>query len=287
MKTRYLLLSICMLCVSSFMLNAQPTDMTSKITNPSFEDNVDAMATGWTYEGGCDAYVWNTINTDGDETKDGNNICGLWNATFGDVAITQTITGLDNGEYKVTAGLMCAANAVSSRLTTQRIFANNSSVLYGANSDYSTETVSVLTGTLGETLSYAGNPVSTTAENGPFLVCEVTTIVTDGTLKIGIKTNGTDSAYPFTFPNLTDGDGWGWFKTDNFTLTFLGATGIDKASLKDDIKVIVTNGFITVDGAESFEVYDLCGSFIPNGKKMSRGVYIVKANAQVKKVFVN
>ena len=286
MKTKCLLFSVCLLSINSFVLMAQSTDVTSKIVNPSFEENVDAMATGWTYEG-VDGYVWTVVNTDGDGTKDGNNIMGIWNQTFGDVSVNQTITGLENGAYKVTAGFMVGVNGATpgQRLTTQRIFANNNSVLYGAESDYTTDNITVLTGTVGEKITYAGYSVST-AENGPFSVCTVETTVTDGTLKLGVKTNGVSSVYGFSFPNA-DQSGWGWFKVDNFTLTYLGpATGIDNASLRKNIKVLVNNGFVTVDGAESFELYDLNGRSIPNNRPLNRGIYLVKANSQVVKVAV-
>ncbi|MDA3927410.1 MAG: hypothetical protein PF541_00500 [Prolixibacteraceae bacterium] len=286
MKAKYLLISIFFIFFGSFIVNAQ-TDLTSLIINPSFEDNVDDMATGWDYEGGCDAYAWHTINTDGDDTKDGDNICGLWNETFGDVAITQTLTGLENGVYVVTAGLMVGVNdaAPGQRLTTQRIFANNNSVLYSSEVDYSAENLDILSGTLEETLSYADYPVST-VENGPFSVCSVETTVTDGTLVFGIKTNGTTSEYEFSFPDA-DESGWGWFKMDNFTLTLLdGSTAIENISNNNDFVINVHNGFISVQGVKTFAVYNISGNKIPSNKQLSRGIYIVKANSKVKKVTI-
>jgi len=283
MKIKCLLFSACLLSFNSLVF-AQ-TDLTSKIINPSFEDNVDDVATGWDYEGGCDAYVWHTINTDGDDTKTGNNICGLWNATFGDVAISQTITGLTNGTYKVTADLMGSSNAASSRLTTQRIFGNNCSVLFGTESDYSAETVSVLKSKLGEKVTYAGHTV-TESDAGPLLKCEVICEVTDGTLSLGVKTNGSDSQYAFSFPNLTAGDGWGWFKVDNFTLTLNPTTAIKNVISKKDIKILVNNGFITVEGTDSYEILDLSGRLVSNKTQLNRGIYLVKANSQTKKIVV-
>ncbi|MFA9390747.1 MAG: hypothetical protein ACERKD_13120 [Prolixibacteraceae bacterium] len=286
MKTKSLLLSMCLIGITSVAANAQ-TDLTSLIVNPSFEDNADAMATGWSYEGGCDTYVWNTINTDGDDTKDGNNICGLWNQTFGDVAITQTLTGLENGVYIVTAGLMVGVNDATpgQRLTTQRIFANNNSVLYGAEEDYSAENIAILSGTLEETLSYAGYGVST-AENGPFSVCSVEATVTDGTLVLGIKTNGTVSEYGFTFPDA-DESGWGWFKMDNYTLTLKeGTNAIETQSDENNFIVNVRNGWITVKGAESFKIYDIRGNQVHADQQLGRGIYFVKANSLVKKVAI-
>lgn len=288
MKSNYFILSVCILSLHTMTLVAQ-TDLTSKIVNPSFEDNAGdqtEMATGWTYEGGCDTYAWNQVNMDGDDSKDGENIVGLWNARFGDVAITQTITDLENGVYVVTAGLMVGVNdaAPGQRLTTQRIFANKNSVLYGAEGDYLAENITVLTETLGETITYAGYPVST-VENGPFSLCSVETTVTDGTLVLGVKTNGNDSEEGFSFPDADD-SGWGWFKMDNFTLTLkAGTTAID-ASLIKDFKVRVNNGFVTVDGVTSYEIYDLNGRSISAKKQLHRGIYLVKANSQVVKVAV-
>ena len=286
MKTKSLLLSMCIIAVSTLVSNAQ-TDMTYKIVNPSFEDNVDAMATGWSFEGGCDTYVWNVVNTDGDDTKDGDNICGLWNPRFGDVAVTQEITDLENGTYQVTADFTVGVNNATpgQRLTTQRIFANNNSVLYGAEGDYTADNINVLTSTLGESITYAGYAVST-AENGPFETCTVETKVTDGILMFGVKTNGLDSQYGFSFPDAAE-DGWGWFKMDNFTLTFLGgSTAIDNASITKDFTAFTNNGFITVKGADTYKIYDLTGHTVPANRQLKPGIYLVKANTMVKKVLV-
>lgn len=44
MKTKSLLLSSCIIALSAFVSEAQ-TNMTNMIVNPSFEDNVDDLAT--------------------------------------------------------------------------------------------------------------------------------------------------------------------------------------------------------------------------------------------------
>ena len=286
MKTKSILLSLCVIAFGSFTLKAQ-TDMTSKIVNPSFEDNSNDMATGWSYDGGADTLIWHVINTDGDATKDGNNICGLWHPRFADPDITQTITGLSNGTYRVTAGFMVGVNGATpgQRLTTQRIFANNNSVLYGAEGDYTAENIAVLTGTLSEAITYAGYPVSK-VENGPFSVCTVETTVSDGTLKLGVKTNGVASQYGFSFPDA-DESGWGWFKVDNFTLTLMsGATAVDRKLLNNNFICTVKNGFLIVEGVEDFKVYDVSGNVIRADQQLKQGIYLVKTNTAVQKIFV-
>ena len=276
--------------ISYLVLLAQ-TDVTNLISNPSFEDNVDDFAIGWNYNEDAQVCAWHVINTDGDETKTDENIMGLWNATIGDATVSQTITGLENGTYKLTADMMCSRNASSLRLTTQRIFINDKSVLFGVNADsnYAASDLEILTGTLGESITFAGHTVSPVGkENGPFWTCEVTDTITDGTITIGVKTNGSDSQYGFEFPLLTEGDGYGWFKVDNFTLTLEGtSTGIkDTYSDNTKIKVLVRNGYIIVDGIKDFKIYTLNGMLISSDSQLIPGIYIIKANNETAKVAV-
>jgi len=185
------------------------------ITNPSFETQ---DFTGWTWIG-ADGYSWLGVNTDGDATKHGSYIAGTWNANFGDVELSQIITGLSNGLYTVTADLMGSSNATTSRLTTQRLFANGKCMLFGANTAYSIENLSII-GT-PDTYTF-GDYSETQSDIGPFLKLTVTAPVTDGTLTLGIRTNGLSSNQGYTFPNLIAGNGHGWFKVDNFTMTYAG-----------------------------------------------------------------
>ncbi len=278
------LLPLFIMLISAQFVSAQ-TDLTSKIVNPSFEDNVDSLAIGWTYSGGCDTYAWHTINTDADATKTGNNICGLWNATFGDATISQTITGLTNGIYKVTADLMGSSNASSTRLTTQRIFLNDKSVLFGADTAYSAKTIEILTDTLGEVITYANHTV-TASDAGPLLICEVIDTITDGTITLGVKTNGSDSPHGFSFPSLTAGDGWGWFKVDNFTLTLMNSGSAINNTSNEDVKIIVNDGFLSVFGVENFKVYTTNGMLVNADKQLQAGIYILKSNSYTTKFIV-
>jgi len=258
------------------------------ITNPSFETG---DFTGWVWTG-ADGYTWLGVNTDGDATKNGSYVAGAWNASFGDVELSQAITGLPNGLYTVTADLMGSSNGTTSRLTTQRLFANAKSMLFGADTAYSAENLAILGAS--ETYSFGGHPEMIT-ENGPFKKLSVTIPVTTGSLTLGIRTNGLSSNSGYTFPKLIAGNGHGWFKVDNFTMTYAGPlTGISQIANRDNISYTVINGQLSVKGAESFVVYNLQGMKVADvlhntfnsAIVLKSGVYVVKTKGKVFKVFV-
>jgi hypothetical protein len=151
---------------------------------------------------------------------------------------------------------MGSSNSTTSRLTTQRLFANNASMLFGAESAYSPENLAILSAT--EAYSFGGY-TETESDRGPLKTLTVLAPVTDGTLKLGIRTNGTQSALGFTFPNLTAGNGHGWFKVDNFTMTYYGPNTIVKQE-KTFAGYRVSNGILSVKGCSGFSVYNMQGS---------------------------
>lgn len=258
------------------------------LTNPSFETG---DFTGWTWVG-TDGYVWTGVNTDGDETKTGSKIAGIWNAVFGDIELSQTVTGLANGNYRVTADLMGSSNGASSRLTTQRLFANGKSMLFGASTDssYTPENLAILATT--EQFTFGGYQV-TQNDAGPFRTLSVVAPVTDGTLLLGIRSNGSGSALGYTFPKLT-GDGHGWFKVDNFTLRYEGPLAGLKQTEESAVSFKVTDGNLYVRNAPNFIVYDLTGRKVAdvksnisgNGISLKAGIYLLKVKGQSLKVSV-
>lgn len=194
------------------LLTAQ-TSYTSKITNAGFETG---SGTGWTWTG-TSGYAWIGPNTDGDATKEGSYINGLWNASIGDAECAQTITGLPSGYYKLTA-LMTVSTG---RLTNQRLFATSDgstkSTLFGtaAHSAYTTSNLGILSAS--ETYGFAGFSESS-AENGPFNKVSVVKQVTGGSLTLGIRVSGKSTTKGYSFAYTTKGDA-GFFKFDGFTLT--------------------------------------------------------------------
>ena len=210
MRKNSILIMACLLGFVSQLMSQ--TIYTSQIANPSFElGNGD----GWQWIG-ADGYAWLGPNTDGDGTKDGAYINGIWNASIGDLECSQTVTGLPAGNYLVTALVTVSTN----RVTNQRLFASADgetiSQLFG-NEDhlaYSANNLSILE--TNETYSFGGFAESA-AENGPFHKLSVVKQVSSDTLTIGIRVSGKSSSQGYDFTYSTKGDA-GFFKFDNFSI---------------------------------------------------------------------
>ena len=289
MKIKHLHLILFLLIALS---SKAQTDITEKIVNPSFEDdgadvNLPDNPTGWTWTG-TDGYAWCGVNSDAeDDQKTGTYIVGTWNQTFGDVELSQTITGLENGTYKVGCDLMGgSSNGTTSRMTLQRLFANGKSMLYGAEGSdvYSSDNLQILS----ETEEYSfGGYAEVESDRGPLETLNVEVEVTEGSLTLGIRTNGLNSTQGYTFPTLTEGDGHGWFKVDNFTLTLLSSTtNVAKIENNMDFHVKANNNIISVVEDIDYQIFNLTGATVPQDTPVKPGVYIVRAKGQSKKVMV-
>ena len=173
------------------------------IVNPSFENTSSQHNTnssvpfGWTMtKDGVEVtdatqWAWCGANTDANNT-DGYFIWGVWHwGAYGNMELSQTLKGLPNGRWKLTARLM---NNHTENGNMARIFADQNSMLAGEASAYSELPE-------GENCSFEG----TWAESDRDLshVMTVYADVNDGMLTIGAKSNG-------------------FFKIDDFKLTYLG-----------------------------------------------------------------
>ncbi len=159
---------------------------------------------------------WHGINDDCTGYKDGNYGFGIWMPTIPKYEISQTITGLDNGTYTITAGLM-----VDRRRTTQRIFGNLNSTLFSYEENYEDGILPT------EYKTYAG----LTEVNDDRTLQEITVraYVYDGTLTFGVKTDNNIAAALRTSGEQGDG----WFKVDNFTISKDGYIESDAQALYD------------------------------------------------------
>ena len=184
-------------------------EATYGILNPSFENLSSqhdaimnegvAVPFGWTFtKNGNEVnpenagWYWGAINADGGSHMEGGHVFGVWNGSnYGNIELSQTLTGLPNGKWKLSARLL---NNHTENGNLARIFANYNSILAGNRSDYSTLPQ-------GETCTFSGN--WSTADNDMSQVMSVETEVTDGTLQMGVRANG-------------------FFKIDDFRLTFVG-----------------------------------------------------------------
>lgn len=211
-------------------------DLTALIQNPSFEDlssqggvqtsGTEGAPTGWNvYINGTQVVTadevksqginaWHGINNDAEgEAMDGSYAFGIWNGSIPKYELSQKIEGLENGTYIVTAGLMAGANGTS-RMTTQRLFANLNSTYFGNEEDYNPELLDK-----SEVYGFQGNDQNFSTDRYLFPM-QVLGYVYDGTLTLGIRTDGNCKATWRDSNNGAGGDGW--FKVDNFHLQYLG-----------------------------------------------------------------
>ena len=194
------------------------TDFNSYIVNRSFEykaegelndgSTVRGIPYGWNSIGNLIPDDWGNqsygINNDAVNIV-GRNCCWINSGVMPEpFELYQIIKGLPAGQYKVSCRLACFTNLI----TTQRLFANNNVTYFGPEEDYDKNL------TEGENNSFAGLPATDDA-----LLQELSVVVDlkDGEdLRIGIRSGN----------KLKDGttatNNAGWFKVDEFTLTYIG-----------------------------------------------------------------
>lgn len=232
-------------------------DYTSRIVNPSFELTSEGVTNaallriiepyGWKFNhqfaintGTTPGLVYLGNNSQG-INNDTHNRDGNWNYWFSGSSVLpefvefyQEIGTAGNylpaGTYQIT----CRMTIITSKITTQRLFANNVVEYYGTSTDYG-ENI-----TTGEDFSFAGHAIDTS--NPGTLKDMGVTITLDGNtaLKIGVRTssvmsNGTGA--------IAANPTFGWFKVDHFRLVKLDGAAID-ISLSG---INVTNGVLTPD----------------------------------------
>lgn len=193
-------------------------DFNDYIVNRSFEykaegelndgSTVRGIPYGWNSIGNLIPDDWGNqsygINNDAVNIV-GRNCCWINSGVMPEpFELYQIIKGLPAGQYKVSCRLACFTNLI----TTQRLFANNNVTYFGPEEDYDKNL------TEGENNSFAGLPATDDA-----LLQELSVVVDlkDGEdLRIGIRSGN----------KLKDGttatNNAGWFKVDEFTLTYIG-----------------------------------------------------------------
>lgn len=207
----------------------QPLEM---VQNMSFEDlstqggqqtgSVANVPAGWNaYINGTQVFTaddvrnngvtgWFGVNDDSEgDAKDGSYSFGLWNGRIPRFELSQTVDGLDNGTYLITAALMVGANGSGSRRTTQRIFGNLNARYFGNAEEYDAAQLDQ-----NEVCSFEGLEEPVTDR----LLQEVSVraFVYDGTLTFGVRTDGKLAANLYNEGNSAGGDGW--LKVDNFRI---------------------------------------------------------------------
>jgi hypothetical protein len=153
--------------------------------------------------------AWCGINADGTGAKDQTYIFGIWNSGIPKIELSQTIEGLENGTYTITAAVMVGANGAGSRRTTQRIFGNLNSKYFGSQDEYNLDLLDK-----SEIYDFEGLTEPTTDTELQDMSVEA--FVYDGTLTFGFRTDNNIAAANRDSGNGAGGDGW--FKIDNFRI---------------------------------------------------------------------
>lgn len=278
--------------------------VTDLIKNPSFEDmsaqgnaetgGASPAPAGWTLmlDGqivtGTPSLGWCGINSgDGgmdqhgayddegnlltSQVVDGQRLWGIWNDRIPEVELSQTLTGLPQGTYVLSAWVMVEHQWAGNCLTTQRIFANNSVTMFGSEE---THAINLPSDAIAAKLLDENNPTDIKFLNYAGYSCESGDPYThfprlmtlrfgvdeSGIAKIGFRTNNVDPQ------GEERTSGIGWFKLDNFQLFY------ESEDIPTSIKGIGEN----VARLNTTEFYSLDGRRL---NAPQRGVNIIKTQA--------
>ena len=288
--------------VSDLIINRSFEDQSAQGGTNS--DGVQAPPMGWNlYLNGVKCETIDDIRAQGvtawcasnmgdpgkDQPTEGTRLWGIWNNSIPAVELSQTITGLKPGTYTLTADVMADGGSwAGNNHTTQRIFAQNVICMYGSEDNYHPE---LLQGTSSDDVFRAWERQM----NGMFLdekegyeyinygdydaedegheqlrtLSLCFGVDESGTATIGFRTDNLDGLTGETKLNgvYEPGQGFGWFKIDNFTLYY------ESRHIPTAIKTL--NSVVP----QQRSVYDLSGRRV---ERMQKGVYIVNGNKVIK-----
>src|SRR5574344_184047 len=181
--------------ISSYGSNLSFEDASTKVTGSTITGSGGSanVPTNWTMTATLSGWLDASVQTPSDNfvsTLDGKKYYNFWCGTITSADVNQTISGLPNGKYVITAGMMVSADAVNgnSRLGSQRIYANSTESKYLPEDEY-----------------FTLEDGAATLDYNKFITLNALTDVTDGTLKFGLRTGKESNTV----------GGAGWFKADN------------------------------------------------------------------------
>lgn len=259
------------------------SDVTSLvIVNPDIETGNESTGNSTNVPEG-----WTISRTNGDKNSttsqhwsgvSENRYMDSWNATAGSLKFTaeQAINGIPNGTYRLVAAVRSSGNGAyifaktgdGFKLTEIKIdYDKAGSIWDEAEEDSEIKLVH-------DGIGYGWNWMEVGSIN-----------VNTNSMTIGISND----------PAFTgSGVEWNgnWFSGDDFQLFYtssdyipLGLEDIDAGSASELI-AYSENGYITVEGAETYTIYTLNGTEISANAQLAPGIYIVKAGEKVAKVAV-
>lgn len=229
---------------------------------------------------------------------DGEHLWGLWSNKVPVVELSQTIKGLPAGQYTLTADIVVQNDWAGANLGMQRLFANDYVVMFGAETDYIQNADELLyttfpedvlmaaeiDGLAGEAtvkhLNYAGNYKNENygASSIPYTTTLVFGLAEDGDVTLGFRS----SRISAVDGQLSGQASLGWFKLDNFTLTYDSATVPAGAE--------INAGATGIDATENASEATAVEFYSINGVRLAapqKGINIVKmSDGTVSKVLV-
>lgn len=299
-------------CIKSDVI-AEGDDITFYINNPSFEDlsaqgggessGVANAPAGWNlYINGEQCSTVSEINNAGvngwcainggdninvtledgttvtNQYSDGTHLWGIWNGNIPEVELSQTICGLPAGTYALSCDVLIQYNWAGDCLTTQRIFANEYTAMYSSEENYGENLPadalnSARIDSLNPTaevkhLTYAGYQCEAPRSDYSHTVALTFGLAEKGDVKIGFRTNN------IGYDGTPLDSGKGWFKLDNFRLTYVSEE-VPEAAEATPVTEITAS-------VAAPEYYSISGMRLAAPQK---GVNIVKENGKVKKVW--
>lgn len=167
---------------------------------------------------------------------DGTHLWGIWASAVPAIEISQTLTGMPAGRYTVTVDAVVQNDWAGMNLGMQRLFANEYVTLYGAEEDYIQNSDADLYDTFPadvriaaqidglnadaeyKHLNYAGNYSydSYGASGAPYTTTLTFGLAEKGDITLGFRT----SRISAVDGQLSEQASLGWFKIDNWTLTY-------------------------------------------------------------------
>ena len=230
------------------------------------EQQTSAPPLGWCgINGGDDISSAGIVDDEGNPVTvqyvEGTHLWGIWNGSIPNVELSQTLTGLPNGTYVLSANVMVQYQWAGNCLTTQRIFANDCVQMFGTEEEHAVNlTEDAHAANKNGHLTYAGY---TCTADDPYTntlrPMEVRFYVTDGTAKVGFRTNNINPD-----GSADTSTGHGWFKLDNFQLFYESEDipeGIE--TISEGNGSIVGQRFFSTDGRQQ--------------RSLRRGVNIVES----------
>ena len=217
-------------------------DITYVLKNPSFEDlssqnnspsdGAQPAPAGWTLKvdgeqvstvggGWCAINRGDAISVTDDEGNfydhqytDGEFLWGIWSGNIPEVELSQTLKNLPAGNYTLQADVMVEFNWAGNCLTTQRLFANDFVQMFGSEGYHEINLPEDARN--AKVVTYAGYTCDGSDPLTHLLrPMEVNFDVDEsGVAVIGFRTNSMSDL------GELQGSGKGWFKLDNFRLTY-------------------------------------------------------------------